>query len=52
MVSCQRVAGVPPVVATSEPEGCRRLSKDYERLPETSETFIHIAMIPFREPVG
>ncbi|CDN17041.1 Mobile element protein [Richelia intracellularis] len=25
---------------------CRRLSKDYERLPETSETLIYIAMIP------
>jgi transposase len=25
---------------------CRRLSKDYERLPETSQTFIYIAMIP------
>jgi transposase len=24
---------------------CRRLSKDYEHLPETSETFIYIAMI-------
>ncbi len=24
---------------------CRRLSKDYEELPETSETFVHIAMI-------
>ncbi len=24
---------------------CRRLSKDYERLPETSETFIYVAMI-------
>jgi putative transposase len=24
---------------------CRRLSKDYQRLPETSETFIYIAMI-------
>ncbi len=24
---------------------CRRLSKDYERLPETSETFIYIAII-------
>ena len=24
---------------------CRRLSKDYERLVETSETFIYIAMI-------
>ncbi|MBW4478448.1 MAG: transposase [Tolypothrix brevis GSE-NOS-MK-07-07A] len=24
---------------------CRRLSKDYERLPENSETFIYIAMI-------
>lgn len=24
---------------------CRRLSKDYERLPETSEIFIYIAMI-------
>ncbi len=24
---------------------CRRLSKDYERLPETSETFIYLAMI-------
>jgi len=24
---------------------CRRLSKDYERLPATSETFIYIAMI-------
>ena len=24
---------------------CRRLSKDYERLPETSETLIYIAMI-------
>jgi transposase len=24
---------------------CRRLSKDYERLPETSETFIYIAML-------
>lgn len=24
---------------------CRRLSKDYERLPETEETFIYIAMI-------
>lgn len=23
----------------------RRLSKDYEALPETSETFIHVAMI-------
>ncbi|CDN11436.1 Mobile element protein [Richelia intracellularis] len=23
---------------------CRRLSKDYERLPETSETLIYIAM--------
>ena len=25
--------------------GCRRLSKDYEGLPETSETFIYLAMI-------
>jgi putative transposase len=25
--------------------GCRRLNKDYERLPETSETFIYLAMI-------
>ena len=25
--------------------GCRRLVRDYELLPETSETFIHIAMI-------
>ena len=25
--------------------GCRRLSKDYEELPETSETFIYLAMI-------
>ena len=24
---------------------CRRLSKDYERLPQTSETFIYLAMI-------
>ncbi|NRB06802.1 MAG: transposase [Richelia sp.] len=24
---------------------CRRLSKEYERLPETSETLIYIAMI-------
>ncbi|CDN15452.1 Mobile element protein [Richelia intracellularis] len=24
---------------------CRRLSKDYQRLPETSETLIYIAMI-------
>ena len=24
---------------------CRRLVRDYERLPETSETFIYIAMI-------
>ena len=24
---------------------CRRLSKDYERLPETSETLIYIAMV-------
>lgn len=24
----------------------RRLSKDYERLPEVSETVVHIAMIP------
>jgi hypothetical protein len=24
----------------------RRLSKDYERLPEVSETAVHIAMIP------
>ncbi len=24
---------------------CRRLSKDYEALPETSETWVHIAMI-------
>ena len=24
---------------------CRRLNKDYEELPETSETFVHIAMI-------
>ena len=24
---------------------CRRLSKDYERLPQTSETFIYVAMI-------
>jgi hypothetical protein len=25
--------------------GCRRLVRDYELLPETSETFIYIAMI-------
>lgn len=25
--------------------GCRRLVRDYERLPETSETFIYLAMI-------
>jgi len=24
---------------------CRRLVRDYERLPETSETFIYLAMI-------
>ncbi len=24
---------------------CRRLSKDYEALPQTSETWVHIAMI-------
>ena len=24
---------------------CRRLSKDYEELPETSETWVHIAMV-------
>ncbi len=24
---------------------CRRLSKDYEELPETTETWIHIAMV-------
>ena len=24
---------------------CRRLSKDYERLPQTSETFIYLVMI-------
>ena len=24
---------------------CRRLSKDYEALPETSETWIYVAMI-------
>ncbi|MEL6502781.1 MAG: transposase [Cyanobacteria bacterium J06623_1] len=24
---------------------CRRLSKDYERLPHTSEAFIYLAMI-------
>jgi transposase len=24
---------------------CRRLSKDYKELPETSETIVHIAMI-------
>jgi len=24
---------------------CRRLSKDYEKLPQTSETFIYLAMI-------
>jgi putative transposase len=24
---------------------CRRLNKDYERLPKTSETFIYLAMI-------
>ncbi len=26
--------------------GCRRLARDYELLPETSETFIYLAMIP------
>ncbi len=26
--------------------GCRRLVRDYELLPETSETFIYLAMIP------
>ena len=26
---------------------CRRLSKDYEALPETSEAWIHIAMVHF-----
>ncbi|NEO10631.1 transposase, partial [Moorena sp. SIO3I8] len=25
--------------------GCRRLVRDYELLPETSETFINLAMI-------
>lgn len=25
--------------------GCRRLNKDYELLPQTSETFIYLAMI-------
>lgn len=25
--------------------GCRRLVRDYELLPETSETFIYLAMI-------
>lgn len=25
--------------------GCRRLNKDYERLPKTSETFIYLAML-------
>jgi putative transposase len=25
--------------------GCRRLVRDYERLPETSETLIYLAMI-------
>ena len=25
--------------------GCRRLNKDYELLPHTSETFIYLAMI-------
>jgi putative transposase len=25
--------------------GCRRLARDYEVLPETSETFIYLAMI-------
>ncbi|MBD2504797.1 hypothetical protein [Anabaena azotica] len=34
----QRVAEIPPIVATGEPEGCRRLSQDYERFPETSQT--------------
>ena len=24
---------------------CRRLSKDYEELPETGETWVHIAMV-------
>lgn len=24
---------------------CRRLSKDYEILPETTETFVYVAMI-------
>ncbi|MEH2248803.1 hypothetical protein [Nostoc sp.] len=47
----QRIAGVTPVVATgvsdegASPEGCRRLSKDYEVLPETTEAFIYVAMI-------
>ncbi|MBF2003114.1 MAG: transposase [Synechococcales cyanobacterium M58_A2018_015] len=27
---------------------CHRLNVDYERLPESSEAFIHIAMIPLR----
>ncbi|WP_460206527.1 hypothetical protein [Scytonema sp. NUACC21] len=41
----QCVAGVPSVVAIGKSEECRRLSKDYEVLPETTEAFIYVAMI-------
>jgi transposase len=40
-----RNVAIYAVVNWLEPTWCRRLSKDYERLPQTSKTFIYVAMI-------
>lgn len=37
--------GFAPMTALTHPLGCRRLSKDYEVLPETSKAMIQVAMI-------
>jgi hypothetical protein len=39
-----KLGGFPHERLTN-PLGCRRLNKDYEVLPETSETMIRVAMI-------
>jgi len=40
-----RVAQKRWVVERTLADGCRRLVRDYELLPQTSETFIYLAMI-------